>query len=381
LAVLGISFVFVATGTADTFTHKTEGTVYHGYLLEDMRSGKHVVITQEKGEIELRLDDYKLEKNATGRNNVISQLYINGPVMSDVVMEAFVSALKEASNSGPLMILVEIDTPGGRVDQCKKMVAAISAVTHTEVAAYIKGGESGGAYSAGAVLLMACDKIYMNGATSVGAATMISGNKSMKDRFGPDVGAKFDAAWRNYVAGVAEKNGYSPAIARAMVTKEIVVIEVLRKGKKVYIEPENKKKSDKKLRVICKNGDILALTAMEAVECGLATAIYDSQSELLLGLGYGNAQVVQNEKLAQAQGDYEEITKKVDRMFAKISQYQTTLQIQAKNDPKGAKETLKKLARCFEYLLKYQEKVPDVPVSREEIQKGLAHFKGIHDAL
>jgi membrane-bound ClpP family serine protease len=381
VAVLSISFVFIATGTADTFTHKTEGAVYHGYLLEDMRNGKHVAITQEKGEIELSLNDYKVEYNATGRNNIISQLHIVGVIESEIVMEAFISALKETSNSGPLMILIEIDSPGGRVDQCKKMVAAISDVTHTEVVAYIKGGENGGAYSAGAVLSMACDKIYMNGATSMGAATMIAGNRSMKDLYGKDVGAKFDAAWRNYVAAVAEKNGYPPAIARAMVTKEVVVIEVERDGEKLYIEPKDKKESDKELREICKDGDILAITAMEAVEYGVATGIYDYQSELLSDLGYSNAQVVQNEKLAQALKVQDKILRKLDKMYAKIAQYQMTLDIQISVNPRAAKETLKKLIKSLEYLLVFEEKEQDVPISRQSIELAIAQYKAIHDGL
>jgi len=379
--VLSMAFVFAGTGLADTFTHKEEGTVYHGYPKEGMRNGKNVVVTQEKGEIELNLNDYDIKYNAEGRNGTIAKLYIMGAIESDNVMQGFISSLEAAADGGYLMILIEIDSPGGRVDQCKMMVQAISNVTHTQVVAFLKGGDNGGAYSAGAVLSLSCDKIYMHPSTSMGAATMIAGNRSMKDVYGPDVGAKFDAAWRKYVAGVASKNGYFPALAEAMVTKEIVVLEVMRNGKKLYLQPDEMKKGDKVIREIDNKDEILTMTAKEAVEYGVCSGIYNTLEELLSSIGYSNTQVVQDERLDLAKEKYEKVSAKVEKILAKVGQYQQTLEMQMSSNPKAAMETIEKLLRSFNYLLKYQEKEKDVPVSSEKIREAIAQYQAYYDTL
>ena len=102
--------------------------------------------------------------------------------------EAFASALEEASNSGPVAIIIEIDTPGGRVDYAQQMVTAISKIKGCEVIAFIKGGNYGGALSAGAAIALACNKIYMAEGTTIGAATVIAltnkGPASLKKTYG-----------------------------------------------------------------------------------------------------------------------------------------------------------------------------------------------------
>ena len=228
---------------------------------------------------------------------------------------------------------------------------------------------------------MACPKIYMNGAASIGATTIIAGNRSMKDLYGKDVGEKFDSAWRNYFAGIAEKSGHPPALARAMATKEIVVIEVERKGKKYYIEPHDKKEGDKELREICKDGEIMTLTAMEAEEYGLAEAIYDSRDELLSALGYGDAQVVPNEELVLAQKDYEVVLKKLEKIYAKLLQYRMTYNIEISVNPKAARETLQKLIKRWQYLKRFAEVEPDVPVDTADIEYAIAYYQAIYDGL
>ena len=106
---------------ADTFSHKTKDITYHGYVTQSLKDGKNVVITQEKGELPLNLADYEIEFNKTGRNNFISLMHVFGAIESEIVTDAFVKALKEEANKGPLLILIEVDSPGGRIDLCKKI--------------------------------------------------------------------------------------------------------------------------------------------------------------------------------------------------------------------------------------------------------------------
>ncbi len=53
-----------------------------------------------------------------------------------------------------MLILVEIDTPGGRVDLAQRMCAAITKNADCDVIAFVKGGQYGGAISAGAAVAL-----------------------------------------------------------------------------------------------------------------------------------------------------------------------------------------------------------------------------------
>jgi len=148
MTLILVSAVFHAVASADTFTHRTSDVVYHGYASQDMVEGQNVVFTQEAGKILLNLSEYDVEFNATGRNHYISLLSITDIVASEHETKAFEKALVDECNKGPLVILIEIDTPGGRVDLAKRLCAAIDEVRHCKTIAYIKGGENGGAFSA-----------------------------------------------------------------------------------------------------------------------------------------------------------------------------------------------------------------------------------------
>ena len=142
---------------ADTFTHTQKDLVYHGYATSETQSGKTVVMTTENGPVELNLAHYNIDYNATGRNPIISVLSIDGPIALEHATVAFEKAITEEADKGPLLILIELDTPGGRVDLCKRLCSAITSTRYCKTVAYIKGGENGGAYSAGAAVSLACD--------------------------------------------------------------------------------------------------------------------------------------------------------------------------------------------------------------------------------
>ena len=366
---------------ADTFTHKTKDIIYHGYATGAIKEGKNIVMTQENGELAITLADYEVEFDKTGRNNSISLLHVTGAIESEIVTDAFVKALKEEAQKGPLLILIEIDSPGGRVDLCKKMCAGISDIRCCTVAAYIKGGENGGAYSAAAAVSLACDNIYMVPEVSMGAATIIAGDRGMREIYGQTVGEKFDSAWRSYLATLAEQKGRSGAIAKAMATKEIEVIEVRRGAKALFIEPKEKIPGDVKIRVLCEPGEILTLTAKQAVECHIADAIYESRQAVIAGLELGNAPVVTNTSLDVAQEEYEKILKRFKKIVSKIEELYMTIEYQMQVQPLAAKRTYPQLIKSLEYLLKMKEQGQDVPVSEESVNEFLADMKAQYEAI
>ena len=160
-------FVFTAPCLADTFKHKSKDAVYHGYATGQVNDGMNIVVTQEKGQIEINLLEYDIEPNSTGRNSFVSLLFISGEIGSEHKTKAIKEAIVEEAAKGPLLILIEIDTPGGRVDLAEQICAAINETKYCQTVAFIKGGENGGAFSAGAAISLACDKIYMAPATTI----------------------------------------------------------------------------------------------------------------------------------------------------------------------------------------------------------------------
>lgn len=379
--LLSVILLFQAYCSADTFTHNTDNITYHGYATGDLKEGKNVVITQEKGELGLNLADYEIEYNKVGRNNFISLLHVVGAIESEIVTEAFVTALKEEADKGPLLILIEIDSPGGRVDLCKKMCAGISDIRYCTVVAYIKGGENGGAYSAAAAVSLACDDIYMVPEVSIGAATIIAGNRGMVEIYGETVGEKFDSAWRNYLATLAEQNGRSGAIAKAMATKEVEVIEVNRNGNALFIEPKDKLPGDVQVRTLCEKGEILTLTAKKALECNIADAIYDSRQAIMAGLDLGIAPVTANPSLDAAQEEYDKVLKRFKKIVAKIEELYMTIDYQMQVQPLATKRTYPQLIKSLEYLLRMKEQGQDIPISEESVHSFLSEMKAQYKTL
>lgn len=361
---------------ADTFSHKQKDIVYHGYATSDIKdSGKTVVITQENGPVELNLAAYDLEYNRTGRNPIIPVLAIKDVIELEHATKAFEDAIVEEADKGPLMILIEIDTPGGRVDLCKRLCAAITGMRYCKTVAYIKGGENGGAYSAGAAVSLACDEIYMVPEACIGAATMIMTNSrgqttDMKRAYGDTVGEKYNSAWRSYLASLAEENNRPGALAKAMADKEIEVIEVKRKSERYFIEPKEKLAGDTIVRTITQKGKLLTLSAKEAVDCRIAAGIVESRQALLLTTGIDNASFVENTKLAEAEEEFD----KVVRKFNKLNEHLDLKfkELVAKADQRSltrnaAVRDYDAIIKNGEYLLKLKRSYPDIPYSEESL--------------
>jgi hypothetical protein len=190
----------------------------------------------------------------------------------------------------------------------------------------------------------------------MGAATMITGDaKTMKKAYGEEVGEKFDSAWRARLASLAEQNGRAGVLARAMVDKDIEVVEVKDKGKHFFIDPINKKPEQDLIKTWSKKGSLLTLTAAEALSCGYAEAIVASREELLISESAAQAQIVVDneiqqagEELRRAQGQLKRIRKRVDYAMKKSEgpMYRAEA-LKLLRDARGEFKTLLNLARKY----------------------------------
>lgn len=159
-------------------------------------------------------------------------------------------AIDEAEAWGATLIVMELNTFGGRVDIADEIRSKILNAT-MPVAVWINDN----AASAGALISIACDSIYMAPGSSIGAATVVSGDDGMQM---PD---KYQSYMRSTMRSTAEATGRDPIIAEAMVDDRIVIPGII------------------------DSGYTLTFTSTEALKYGYAQGIADSRAEVLQQIG------------------------------------------------------------------------------------------------
>ncbi|MEE8424261.1 MAG: NfeD family protein [Elusimicrobiota bacterium] len=185
-------------------------------------------------------------------------------------------------------IVLRVDTFGGRVD------AALEIAKNVEKpAAPVFAWVEDKAWSAGALISLACSEIYMSKSASIGSATpvQISGGKTKA------VGEKHVSALRAKFRALAERNNYPPELAAAMVDKDIEVYRIksgdeyrfITAGEVEKLKKEGALKGEPEL--IIAKGKLLNLSAQKAVEYGLAESA-DSIRALLKKEGIDNPRLV-----------------------------------------------------------------------------------------
>ena len=380
--------VFAMYGFSDTFEHKSKDIFYHGYATGQTKDHMSVVMTQEKGLIEINPSDYKIKLNSKGRNSFISLLSINNEIKLEHETKAFEEAIIEEAGKGPLLILIEIDTPGGRVDLAKRICAAISETKHCQTVAFINGGKSGGAFSAGAAISLACNNIYMAPATSIGAATMISTEEGritdMKKAYGEVVGEKLNSAWRTFLASLAQENHRPGALAKAMADKDIVVFEVKRTGKAFFIEPKEKRTSDTLIRTVCQKGELLTLAADDAVRCNIADGIANSRQALLVELGHDDIPIKENQNLVDAKEEFEKVVRKFNKLNEMLDLKFKELTAKSKRGTLTRNQALRDyevIIKNGKYLLNLKRSYPDIPYKEQDLVTFLNSVKAEHASI
>jgi membrane-bound serine protease (ClpP class) len=120
-------------------------------------------------------------------------------------------ALDEAEEGGAPAVVLDLNTPGGRLDAVLEMRDAILDAGVPTVA-YVNRE----AFSAGALITIAAERIYMAPGAVYGAATPVTGS-------GETASEKTISAVRSTFRATAEERGRDPVIAEAMVDPAVVV--------------------------------------------------------------------------------------------------------------------------------------------------------------
>jgi len=127
-------------------------------------------------------------------------------------------SIAEAEQAGARAIVLDIETPGGRVDAAQRIVRALQ-TTKVPTYAFINIH----AFSAGALIALATDGIYMRPGSVVGAATPVDGS-------GQKAPEKIVSAMRSEMRALAQARGLDPRIAEGMVDEAIEIPGVKPKG-------------------------------------------------------------------------------------------------------------------------------------------------------
>lgn len=171
-------------------------------------------------------------------------------------------ALKSAEREKASAIVIDMETNGGEIEAAIQNMDALLK-TGVPTFTYVNGR----ALSAGALIAMATQKIYMSPTAVIGAAApVLAGGQELPDT----VGDKMVSALSAMARAAAQKNGHNPDVADAFISK----IKELKMGDVV----------------LDKNDSLLTLSAQEAVRVFdgkplLATAIAGSLEEMLTKAG------------------------------------------------------------------------------------------------
>ncbi len=202
-------------------------------------------------------------------------------------------ALKES----PRLIIFEIDTYGGRLEPAFNISEYIIKIDKARTVAYIPNK----AISAGSLITLACNEIVMGPHAELGDCEPII--PAMEGGY-QTAGEKIQTLLRTKFRKFADKNGYPPLLAEAMVTKEMEVYEIFTEGspqgrfvtsKELKdMTPEESAKIKAK-RLIVEEGKLLTMHAKEAKEYGFARDIVENRKELLELYGLKQEDVVELE--------------------------------------------------------------------------------------
>lgn len=220
------------------------------------------------------------------------------PVSGDVGpgMAAFIErAFRDTSDSTDALFVLEMDTFGGRVDAALQIVDTLLNVAPRRTIAFVTNK----AISAGALIALACNELAMKSNTTIGDCAPITysneGPKMMGEKFQSPLRAKFRA--------LARKNGYPVALAESMVTAEMVVYQIERDGKILFMDsqefedlPRAEKDTIISPKIVVAKGELLTMDDVEAHNLGFSSMTVSSVDRLLAQKGIDNYEIIRIEQ-------------------------------------------------------------------------------------
>jgi len=189
----------------------------------------------------------------------------------DLGIPAFVNrAVNAAENNDATLIIFEINTFGGRVDAATQIKDAISS-TDIETVAFINKR----AISAGSLISLSCDKIYMTPGATIGATSVV-------DMSGEKQSEKAQSYMREEMGATAESSGKNVTIARGMVDEELSFDYLVVEGDSVKVDDIEGRKE----------GKLITLTTELALKYKIADGESESIEDLIANLNIENYDII-----------------------------------------------------------------------------------------
>jgi len=214
--------------------------------------------------------------------------------------DAIVRKSAEARARGAQIIIFDMDTPGGASDAMDNIVELITRdLQDVYTVAYVNPQ----AFSAGAVISLACNEIVMVRDGVIGDAMPILISPGGVEAMPEMIRGKIESAARAIIRTLAERNGYNPALCEAMITmkmevwlvrnrdtEELAIVDADKVRHLVAGAPgeEDAKMASRPatgpvydyLLTIDTSGELVTMTASEAYRMGFTDRILNSMSEL-----------------------------------------------------------------------------------------------------
>jgi len=159
-------------------------------------------------------------------------------------------AFEEANAWNADLILLHMNTYGGMVLHADSMRTKI---LNSKIPVWVFIDNN--AASAGALISIACDSIYMRKGANIGAATVVN-------QTGEQMPDKYQSYMRSTMRSTAEAKGRNPDIAQAMVDASI------------------------KIDGISDSGKVITFTASEAIKYGFCEGMHETVDEVLIENGF-----------------------------------------------------------------------------------------------
>lgn len=164
--------------------------------------------------------------------------------------------LKDAKNAGAAGVILHVDTFGGLLDAADEIRTDILDFDRPIIAFIDKN-----AASAGALISIAADSIFMAPGSSMGAATVVEGQTGNK------ASEKMQSYMKGLMRSTAEATGRDPRIAEAMVDESIAIEGIIDEGK------------------------LLTLSTSEALKLGFIEASLSDMEQVQERMGWENAEL------------------------------------------------------------------------------------------
>lgn len=156
-------------------------------------------------------------------------------LISPARFEFMSRTLKRATAEGAEAVVFDLDTPGGLAWDTITFIMDDLQKLGCKSVSFVNPR----ALSAGAIIAMGTDAVYMSPASSIGAATPVSGDGQ---ELGEAERAKMNSAIMAMARTVAKNKGHNPAVIEAMIDKDLGLKigdeEVLAKGRILTLDQE-----------------------------------------------------------------------------------------------------------------------------------------------